>query len=188
MGGLDLVDHPLLVGSGEGVVVNGRELAGPGIKQLNHLGAGVDLVAHVGGNRIGEMAQQLVQHRWLLERHGLDDGVVLGALAFHGIGSQGPGGPHKSQNGGLVAHIGPQPAEHFTHKGKGSGWIEGPQGIHLGLGADGGLDDRALALDDVEVDSHPWQGGENVGKQNHAIGLEGVEGLHRDLIGEIGIF
>jgi hypothetical protein len=45
-----------------------------------------------------------------------------------------------------------------------------------------------LALDDVEIDPHAGQRREDVGEQDHAIGLEGVEGLHRDLVGEIGVF
>ena len=40
MGGLDLVNDPLLVRSGEGVVVDRAELTRPGIEQLHHLGAG----------------------------------------------------------------------------------------------------------------------------------------------------
>jgi hypothetical protein len=49
------------------------------------------------------------------------------------------------------------------------------------------VDQGALALDDVEVDPHARQGREDVGEQDHAVGLEGAEGLHRDLIGEIGV-
>ena len=187
MGGLDLVDHPFLVGGRKGVVVGRRELAGPRIKHLHHLGAGIDLVAHVGGDRIGQMGQQLVQQGGLLEGHRLDHGVVLGAFALHRVGGQGPGGADKAEHGGLVADIAAQAAEHFTHKRQGLGRIQGPQGIHLGLGADGGLDDRTATFDDVEVDAHARQGREDVGKEDHAIGLEGVEGLHRDLIGEIRV-
>mgnify|MGYP000179471320 CR=1 FL=1 len=41
--------------------------------------------------------------------------------------------------------------------------------------------------DDVEVDAHARQGREDVGEEDHAIGLERLEGLHRDLVGEIGV-
>jgi hypothetical protein len=44
---------------------------------LHHLGAGVDLVAQIGGDRRGEVIEQPVQQRWLAEGHRLDHRVVL---------------------------------------------------------------------------------------------------------------
>jgi hypothetical protein len=134
------------------------------------------------------VAQQLVQQRRLPEGHRLDHRIGLGAFALHRIGGQGPGGTHEAEHRGSIAHIGPQAAQHLAHEGQCFGRVEGPQRIHLGLAADGGFDDRPLALDDVEVDPHARQRREDVGEEDHAIGLEGVKGLHRDLIGEIGVF
>jgi len=56
------------------------------------------------------------------------------------------------------------------------------------LAPDRWFDDRPLALHDVEVDPQAGEGGEDVGKEDHAIGVEGVERLHGDLVGEIGVF
>ena len=56
--GLDFIDDLSLVGSGEDVVVEGGKVAGPGVKDLNHLCPGIDLEAGVfscfGGGREGE--------------------------------------------------------------------------------------------------------------------------------------
>jgi hypothetical protein len=44
---------------------------------------------------------------------------------------------------------------------------------HLVHGADGRVDDGALALDDVKGDVHAGQGGQDVREQDHAVGPEG---------------
>jgi hypothetical protein len=134
------------------------------------------------------VAQELMEEARLLKSHRLDHRVGFAAFPFHGVGRQGPRGSHESQDGGGIPHIAPQSPQHFPHEGQGLFWNQWPQGIDLGLGANGRLDQRALALDDVEINPHPWQGGEDVGEQNHPIRLEGVKGLHRNLIREIGVF
>ena len=187
VGLLDQLHHLALIGSGEGVVIRGAQLTGPGIKHLHHLGAGIDLIAQVGGDRFSEVVEQLVQQLRLAEGHRLDHRIVLAALAFHHVGGQGPRGAYKTQHGGLVAHAAAQPAEHLTHKRHGFSGHQRPQGFHLGQAADRVVDLRALAFDDVEINPHAGQRREDVGEQDHAVGLEGVERLHRDLIGEIRV-
>ena len=96
VGLLHLLHHSLLVGQSKGPVVHGAQLAGPGVEELHNLSPTVDLVAHVGGNIVGQLAQQGVQHRRFRERHALDVGVVLRGFALHRVGGQGPGGAHKA--------------------------------------------------------------------------------------------
>ena len=133
------------------------------------------------------MIQQLVEDLRLLERHGLDHGVVLAALAFNDVGRERPRGTDEAENSCFIADALTETAQHLTHKGHRLGWIEGTQGIDLSHAADRIADLRALAFDDVEINAHPRKRSEDVREQDHAVRLEGVEGLHRDLIGEIRV-
>ena len=187
MGLLDQIHDLLLIRRREGVVVSGAQLTGPGVEHLHHLGTRVDLVAQVVGDGFGEMIQQLVQDLGFAEGHGLDHRVVLAALAFNDIGGQGPGSADETQDGGLIAHALAQATQHLTDEGHGLGGVQGSQCLHLGHRADRVLDLGALALDDVEVNAHAGQGRQDVREQDHAVGLEGVERLHRDLVGEIRV-
>ena len=187
VGLLDQLHHLALIRSSKRVVVRGAQLTGPGIKHLHHLGAGIDLIAQVGGDRFSEVVEQLVQQLRLAEGHGLDHRIVLAALAFHHIGGQGPRSAHKTQHRGVVANAAAQPAEHLANKWHGFSGHQRPQGFHLGQVADRIVDLGALAFDDVEINPHAGQRREDVGEQNHAVGLEGVVGLHRDLVGEIWV-
>ena len=187
MGLFDQVHHLFLIGSGEGVVISRTQLSGPGVEHLHHLGAGINLITEVVGDGLGEVVEQFVQQLRLAEGHGLDHRVVLAAFAFHHVGSQGPGCTDEAQHGGFIANALAQTTQHLTDEGHGGGGIQGAQGVHLIHGADRITDLRPLALDDVEIDAHPRQRREDVGKQNHAIGFEGVKRLHGDLVGEIRV-
>ena len=134
------------------------------------------------------MVEQLVQDVGFAEGHGLDHRVVLAALAFHHVGGQGPGGTNETENSSLVTNALAQTTQHLSHEGHRLGGVQRAQGIHLGHAPDRIADLGAFALDDVEIDPHARQGCEDVGEQDHAVGLEGVERLHRDLVGEIRVF
>ena len=185
---LDQIHHLFLIGRSEGVVVRRAQLTSPRIKHLHHLGAGINLITQVISDRLCEVVEQLVQDLGFAEGHGLDHRVVLAALALHHVGSQGPGGTNESEDSCFVANALAETTQHLAHKGHRLGGVQRAQSIHLGHAPDWITDLGAFALDDVEIDSHPRQGREDVGEQDHAIGLEGVKRLHRDLIGEIRVF
>ena len=133
------------------------------------------------------MIKQFVQQFRLTEGHGLDHRIVLAALAFHHVGSQGPWSTNEAQHSGFVADALAQATQHFADEGHGFAWIQRAQCVDLIDVANRLTDLRALAFNDVEVDAHAGQRCEDVGEENHAIRLESSEGLHRDLIGEIRV-
>ena len=59
--------------------------------------------------------------------------------------------------------------------------------IHLGLGANRRINDRPLALHNVEGDPHASEGGQNVGEHDHPIGAKSPPRLEGDLNGQIRI-
>ena len=114
----------------------------------------------------------------LSERHGLDHRVIFAAFALHHVGSQGPWGTNETQNGGLITDGFAKTTQHLTNKGHGFSWVQRTQSFHLLHRTNRVSYLGTLAFDDVEINSHPWKRGEDVGEEDHSIGLEGLEGLH----------
>ncbi len=100
---LDQVDHLFLVRSREDVVVGWAELPCPGVEHLHHLCPGIDLIAQVVGNGLGEMVEQFVQHFGLRDGLGVDHRIVFAAFAFDNVGSQRPGSTNETQHSRLIA-------------------------------------------------------------------------------------
>ena len=113
---LDQIHHLFLIGRSKGVVVRRAQLTSPRIKHLHHLGAGINLITQVIGDRLCEVVEQLVQDLGFAEGHGLDHRVVLAALALHHVGSQGPGGTNESEDSCFVANALAETTQHLTHK------------------------------------------------------------------------
>ena len=72
-----------LVGSGEGVVVQGREVAGPGVEHLDHLGAAFDLEVGVQADVVRQLGQHGVQHLGLVVGERFDLLVLHTGSALH---------------------------------------------------------------------------------------------------------
>lgn len=62
-----------------------------------YLCSGVDLVASVGADGLGQLAQVLGQQRGVLHHHLLDLDAVLAGLALDRVGGQREGSAHEAQ-------------------------------------------------------------------------------------------
>mmetsp|Transcript_35452 Transcript_35452/g.113260 ORF Transcript_35452/g.113260 Transcript_35452/m.113260 type:complete len:227 (-) Transcript_35452:519-1199(-) len=99
-------DDLLLVSQGE--LVEGRvvEVAGPGIEDLDDLGAGVDLVTSVLGDICGEHREDGVQQVGILPSHRRDfrELGLRARLAFDEVRRQGEGQAHEAEDRRVRLH------------------------------------------------------------------------------------
>lgn len=121
----DLVEDLFLVRHGELFVVACRKISGPRIKDLDQLGATLDLVEGVVSDAIGEALKDEVQQFGLVEGHLFDFEVFFGRLTFDHVGSQCVGTSDKSEDGRFGADFFSENLEGFGNKRSSCGRIDG---------------------------------------------------------------
>ena len=136
----------------------------PGVKHLDDLRSGINLIPQVGGNRRRKVIEQFVQELWLLEGHLFDDGIVLAAFPFHDIRRQRPRCANKAKDGGLIANAAAQAPKHLADKGHALLGLQRSQCFHLTEAPDWITNLRAFALNNVELDPHSREWSQDVRK------------------------
>ena len=162
------------------------ELTAPGVEDLHALRARVDLVPDVVAHRIRDFAQDGPENLGLRHGHGLDRLVRGGAPALDDVGGEGPGRADEAEHRGFVAHLLAESRERLADEGE---HVEVELVHHLEplRVADGLVQNRSFVVVNLERDPNRGEGGENVGEENHAVGLERVEGLEGDLDDQVGV-
>ena len=162
------------------------ELPAPGVEDLHALRARVDLVPDVVAHGVRNLAQDRLENLGLRHGHGLDRLVRGGAAALDDVGGEGPGRADESEHRGLVAHLLAKRGERLPDEGE---HVEVEVVHHLEpLGvADGLVEDGPLVVVNLEGDADRGQRGEDVGEEDHAVGLERPERLEGDLDDEVGV-
>ena len=165
----------------------GRQVVRPRVEDLHDLRAAVNLVAHVHAERLGEVREVRVQGFRVLGHDLLGLQQVAVASPLHGVRRERPGRAHEAEHRALALDLSPQRAQDLAHEGQRRvGVVQGLERLDRVHRANGALDDRALTFDDVELDAHRGQGGEDVGEHDHAVGLERAPRLHGELDGDLG--
>mmetsp|Transcript_10303 Transcript_10303/g.26700 ORF Transcript_10303/g.26700 Transcript_10303/m.26700 type:complete len:209 (+) Transcript_10303:608-1234(+) len=144
-------------------------------------------MAGVGGDAVGDVVEEGVHDLRVVVHHLLGLEAVLVGLALDAVGREGEGRPHETEERGLALGLLLQCGEGFTDEGGGLvRVIDGRELLDLVHRADRRLDDGPGALDDVKLDAHRGEGGEDVGKHDDAVGAKRAEGLHRQLDCNLG--
>ena len=123
-----------------------------------HLRARLDLVAHILGERHGEVLQQRVQHRGVAEHHGLGAPAVAVGLALHRVGGQGPGRADEAQQrGARPVDLLAQRGQRLVHKGQaGERVVHGAQRAHVVHAARGGAGGPRRRRRQLMSAAAPW--------------------------------
>ena len=162
MGLLHQIDNFFLVWSRKGVVIGGAELSGPRVKHLNNLRSGINLISQVGSNRGCKVVEQLMEECWLLEGHLFDDRIIFAAFPLHDVGRQGPWRTDKTKDSGLIANAAAQAFQHLAHKRHAFLRLQRPKRFYLTQAPNRITNLGAFALNDVELDSHSWEWGQDI--------------------------
>mmetsp|Transcript_8545 Transcript_8545/g.20278 ORF Transcript_8545/g.20278 Transcript_8545/m.20278 type:complete len:309 (+) Transcript_8545:318-1244(+) len=159
----------------------------PRVKELDDLGAALDLVVEVFDEGVREVVEERVQDGRLVEHHGLGLLAVPVSAALHRVGREGPGGADEADDRRLVRDLLAERAENLLHEREVLVRAEhGPERHDVVHALDGVRDDGTLALDDVEVDAERGQRGEDVAEHDDAVRLVGAEGLEGERDGDVG--
>ena len=161
-------------------VVSGREAPYPTIKELNRLGARLDLELQVIGHHARQFVHQSVPGLRLAVHKLLGHEVLFGAAPFNGITSQGERRPRKSDErhpaaeslAGLLDRI-PNVCQCAP--------IADLQPFDIGSVPDGVPDNRSLPFGEFEADAHGLQWQQNIGENNRGIHRKPFDRLERNL-------
>mmetsp|Transcript_12589 Transcript_12589/g.27193 ORF Transcript_12589/g.27193 Transcript_12589/m.27193 type:complete len:286 (+) Transcript_12589:818-1675(+) len=186
--GLERLGDALGIGQAELGKLVGGQVVRPGVKQLDDLCTALNLVAGIHDERLSQVVEHGVQDVGAVVHDLLCLLAVLVRLALHGVGGQGPGRANEAEQGGVaVVHLLAQAGEDGVDEGQaGGGVVHGAQRLDLLHAAHWLHDGGALALDHVKLNTQGGQGGEDVGEEDDAVGLEGAQGLQRQLNGNVG--
>ena len=165
-------------GQHEAAVLLVSERPRPGVEELDHLGAGVDLGVQVGDRHLRQAVEKRANHLGIplqepAERLELPGGITL---PLHQIGRQGEGRSGKPDQrdprSGQLAAEAAQDLEDIGHR---HARVRLPEPRHLCGAADRIGDHRARR--ELQLHTHSHHGDEDVAEEDHRLGAHRAHGL-----------
>ena len=180
------VEHLPRVGRHETLVVARAESARPGVEELEHLGAGLDLGEQVSDDRVGQQVHEPREGGRLVEHELLHLGVLARMAALDHVAGERERGAGEADEWHPAAQLAGHEAQGVEHVGSVGPGIADAHAVEVGRAAHGALDHRAVAGVEVEADAHALEWQEDVGEDDGGVELEPGERLQRDLGGHVG--
>jgi hypothetical protein len=176
----------LVDGQDEAPVVPRAEQARPGVEELDHLGAGLDLGVEVHDGQVRQPAQQGPQHVGLPNHHPLQAREAARTPTLHQVTGQRERSPGEADERNVPAlELLAQPAQGLEHVGHRLARVPQLELRNL-LRAAQGLPDHGPGLE-VDVHARAEQRDEDVREYDHGLGPEQVERLERHLHGGVHV-
>src|SRR6185369_660682 len=175
----------LLVRQGELLVVFTRELARPGIEELNHLRAGFNLRVQIEDDRVRDLIQKRVKRIGFGVHHALDLSVVSGAAPLDHVSRQSPGRTRKSDQRYGAIQLAPESAYDFHHKPGFLDRIRHDQAIDLGARTNRIRKLGSLLLGQLYFLTHRFHRNQDVAEHDHRIDADDAMRLKRDFYSEL---
>ena len=182
VGAVDSLQHPARVRRGELVVVPRAEDAGPGVEELDHVGAGVDLRRDVGGEALGEALEQRVPDLGLAVHQLLGGEEVAAAATLDEVARDRERRAAEADQRLLRGQLPANEADGLERLLRRS---VGPQAVDVGRGTDRVLDHRAHAFDELDVEAHGQHRRHDVREENGGIDAVTLHRLERHLRAEL---
>ena len=183
------LDHPLHIGEHVGPIVMRRELAHPGVEDIEHIGAGLRLGQQELAGCGGKLRHQLVPELRLGEHEDARVFMIAALAAFDRIAGEGKGRSREAnqrQSAGIELRAEqPNSFEREVHR---FARIWRAERRDVGRTAHRIVDDRSFSLYKGKMEAHPFQGRQNVGKDNGRIEVEGIQRLEGDLGRQLRLF
>ena len=173
-------NHVLLVRQHEFAVVRGSERPDPGVEELHHLHAGIDLGIQVIDDNAGQVLHELVPGLRLREHHGLGMLVVPGPAALDHVAGKRERRAREPDERHLAVKL----LEHNLNRLHEiidlGGRIDLLELLHIGHRSDRIMDNRPLALGEFQADAHWFERQQDVGEDDCRVDLIPPDRLDRD--------
>ena len=129
------------VGQHRRLVLAGAQDADPAIEDLDNLGAGGDLLPEVADDDLRGLVHERRPEVGAGEHESLGLVVVAGGPALDHVAGKGEGGAGEADERGAAVELPPDKADGVEEIGGGLGGVDDADGVNLGLGAYGVVDD-----------------------------------------------
>ncbi len=166
---VDRLEHARRVGRDELAVVGDRERAGPGVEELDRIGAGLDARAHVERERVGELLHQRVPDLRLPVHARLRLHEVARRLALDQVAGDRERAAGEADHRLVGRSSSRTRRTASSMNGTDSSGLGHDQALDVGERLDRLGDDRPDVLDQLHVDAHPEDGQHDVGEHHRRV-------------------
>ena len=179
-------EHLAAVRRREALVVGGREGAGPGVEELQNLGACLDLGEQVGDRGVGQQIHEPGEGGRLGEHQPLDLGVGARVAALDHIAGQGEGGAGEADQRYAAGELAGRQAQRLEDEGHVAARVADVHALQIGGAAHRALDHRPVVSVEMKADAHALERQQDVGEDDGAVEIEAGKRLERDLDRHLG--
>ena len=174
------------MGKRELAIISGIEHADPRVEQLHRVNARLDLrVQVISNDRSQPLAEAMPRIRVAVhQRFGAREVVRVAALDR--IRREGKRRSRKPDQRNTTCKLVLDQLDGLEDVGQRNPGVERLQTVDVGGRADGVLDLRAFALNEIEGKSHRLERQQQIGKQDGCVHLDAADRLQSDFCGEIG--
>ena len=184
----DQRDGFLRMGQGVFAVIGGAQRADPTVKHLQGLGACIGLREQGIGDSRGHEIHQAMPLFWIAVHQPLGDFVIARRTAFYRIADQRERRARKADEGYAALEFCDSRPNGVAGVGHGFfRWFCG-QRIDVCPRANGVVDDRPRAFDVVQFQTHGFENGQQILKNDRRVHVVGVHRLHGNGRGHLGRF
>ena len=159
----------------------------PRVEELHGLCARLDLGQEVIGDQLCELVTEGVPTRRVAVHHRLRLCVVSGRSALDGIGGQGERRAGETDEWHPAVKLLADQTDRLQDVAERVAGLHALQPRHIVRRTDRGVDDRALALDEIKRDPHRLERQQEIGEEDRGIDVETVDRLEGHLGGQLGL-
>ncbi len=163
-----------------------RERAHPRVEELDHVGAGAHLGRHVRGEGLGQLREEGVPRLGLGEHQRLGSRQLAARAPLDQIPGNGERPSAEADHGLVPIELGADEAHGLEHRLERLLGIGDVESRDVRGAPDRALDDRADALDELDVDPHAEDGSHDVREQHRRIDAVAPHGLEGHLGAQLG--
>ena len=169
------------------LVLCGREGPDPGVEELHDVSAGHDLRRDVRGEDVREPLHQGVPGLRLREHQRLRAWQLAARPALDEIPGDGERAAAESDHGLLRGKLRPDEPDRLEHRREGLLDVRHVEPLDVCGAPDRPVDDRADALDELDVEPHPDDRGHDVREHDGRVDAVAPHRLERHLGAELGL-